>query len=1037
MASRNEAQIKVSVFNQEFNKGMKEMSSESAKLKREFQLQQEQMKHTASETEKLSATVEYLQKQQELAGRRVAETQRQYEAVKAQYGENSRAAQEMAARLDRARIEEQRFANQVIETNQSIEQQAEQVESTADRMSNFGGKMNEIGQTLSAGLTLPLTGIGTLALKTADDFDAVGDRLQTQLGLTAKKAEELEEVAANLWRNAFGENLQETTDAVATVYQQLGNLPVGELEAVAESAFMIAEAFGGDIKETTRAAGQLMQQFGVDSTKAMDLITVAFQRGGDYSDELLDSISEYSTQFANMGYTAEQMVGMFASGVESGIFSLDKLGDTVKESFLQITDGADNTRSSLSELGLDFKQIEGDLAAGGDQANAAFMAVMTAIAGVSDEADRNRLAIELMGTPLEDLGPQYQAFFATASEGMTDFEGAAQKASDSMKDNLGAELTSTLRELQEAVMPLGETLLEIIQTALPYIREFAITFANLSPTIHMVILALGGFLALIGPLLMMVGMFLQGIGSIVGPIGMLIKKVRESAAIMTFLRTALATLSGPIGIISALVIGLAIVIYKNWDTIKAKTIEIWTTTMEWLRNAWESIKSFSSETWTAIKESITNIWNSFVAFLTNTWTTIKDGMAAAWEAIKTGISVAWMAIVTTVQAILAPFVQGILDFFNNMKNGVSQIFEGLKLYFTSVWDFIKNLFLGSLLLLLDLVTGDFESMKVHATQIFQNLSQALLGIWNGLKLIFSGALEAIKGLVSTAWDHLKTNTLTIFNSVKGFLANTWQSIKTTVQTIIINLISAAISRFENLRASISEKMNAARAKVSEIWNAIKTNSTNLPETIKNTVRAKFEALKNAVQEKMNAVKTKIEEIWNKAKSFLTDIDLSQVGKDIIQGLINGIGSMIGAVREKVREVANSVKSKIEEILDINSPSRVTTVLGEFTGEGLGNGILKMKKFVQNAAEQLARWATPDLDLESAAIPKQDISYNLSSQIGEIKAIQDAFRSSLDFLNNQRENGDVYIDGRKAGKILRTHLISENERYEENIGILRG
>lgn len=1009
MARNNEAQIKVSVFNQDFNKGMKEMGAESAKLKREFQLQQEQMKLTATETEKLSATVEYLQKQQELAAQKVAETERQYEAVKNQYGETSRAAQDMLRRLQNAQIEEQRLSNEIQITNQSLEEQQEQVDTLGDRIKDFGGKMSDVGQSLSTGITLPLVGIGAAAIKAADDVDVAGDRLQTQLGLSAEQAANLEGIAKNLWLNAFGEDMQEASDTVATIYKQLGNLPSSEIESVAESAFTLSDAFGVDIKETTRAAGQLMQQFGVDSQTAMDLLTTGFQRGGDYSDEFIDSITEYSTQFSNMGFSAEQMMGMFVSGAESGIFSLDKLGDTVKESFLQITDGGKNTREALAELGLDANQIESDLAAGGDKANTAFMAVMTAIAGVGTEADRNRLAIELMGTPLEDLGPQYQDFFASASEGMTGFKGSAKEASKTLYDNFSSDLKATKRQVQESLLPIGEILLDIVKSALPKIKEIANSFVNLSPASQTVIVAIGGILGVLGPLLMFIGSVAQGIGAIVGPIGKLIGKVRQSAGIMTFLRTALSTLTGPIGLISALVIGLGFVIYKNWDTIKAKTIEIWTAVIEWIKGAWESIKTYASETWNSIKETITGIWTGFVNFLTNTWTLIKTGMSVTWEAIKLAISTAWTAIVEAVKLIIAPFVQGIIDFFNNMKDGISTIFEGLKQFFSGAWDFIKNLFMGALLLLLDLVTGDFEKMKTDASQIFQNLSDALNNIWEGLKKIFGGALDALKGFVKTAWDHIETNSTNVFNAVKSFLTNTWETIKNKVSATIENIKNAVSSKFEALKNSISEKMNAAKTKISEIWNSIKTNSTNLPETIKNVVRDKFEALKSAVQEKMNGAKSKIEEIWNKAKSFLTDIDLTQVGKDIIQGLINGIGSKLRSLRKKAEEVANSIKGKIRGVLEINSPSRVTTEYGEFTGEGLGVGILRMKKFVENAARKLAEWATPVTNSGFTSSANEGISEAAASSMIDNRPILLTIISQLDGYEVAR-NQYEYING---------------------------
>ena len=59
----------------------------------------------------------------------------------------------------------------------------------------------------------------------------------------------------------------------------------------------------------------------------MGLIAAGAQNGLDYSGELLDSISEYSVQFAKVGLDANDMFNIFQKGAESGAFNLDKVGD--------------------------------------------------------------------------------------------------------------------------------------------------------------------------------------------------------------------------------------------------------------------------------------------------------------------------------------------------------------------------------------------------------------------------------------------------------------------------------------------------------------------------------------------------------------------------------------------------------------------------------------------------------------------------------------------------------------------------------------
>ncbi|MBN8236830.1 hypothetical protein JF544_16345 [Halobacillus kuroshimensis] len=82
MAKRNETQVSFSVFNKDFNDGMKDMRDESKRLKKEFKLQSEQMKETATATEKLESRVNYLGKEHGIVQKQIDATSNQLEKAK-------------------------------------------------------------------------------------------------------------------------------------------------------------------------------------------------------------------------------------------------------------------------------------------------------------------------------------------------------------------------------------------------------------------------------------------------------------------------------------------------------------------------------------------------------------------------------------------------------------------------------------------------------------------------------------------------------------------------------------------------------------------------------------------------------------------------------------------------------------------------------------------------------------------------------------------------------------------------------------------
>jgi phage-related minor tail protein len=508
------------------------------------------------------------------------------------------------------------FQNNIRQSASSLDDFQRRSRQARNQLNNFASTAaSQMKSIATNAATLAATGfvaLGSAAAATFTEMEQSFGKLEAQTGETGEGLKGLESAVKNVFTSGFGESIDEVSNAVGKIYQTMGNLPKDEMESLTKSVFTLSQAFDADVNESTRAAQQLMQQFGVSSTDAMDMLTVAFQRGGNYSDELLSSVYEYSTQFSNMGFSAEQMMGLFVDGASSGIWSLDKLGDAAKESFLQITDGADNTKSAVEELGLDYDQITNDLQSGGDKANGAFGVVMTALAGVEDAAERNALAVELMGTPLEDLGPQFQSFFAGVGEGMTGFEGAAEKAGNALHDNFGSKMQNVWREFKVGAAEAfasagGEELLDGIASAAeefaPIVQNMVGEVVNFSSTIRD---NWGTIVKVVTPIAAAVGALYLQLGAVaaVNAAKTAIDALKASTLVSTIAQHGFnaALRANPIGaVITAitLLVGAGVLLYQNWDVVKEKAGQLW----EWLKKVWAGIEKGFSAAWNAVQRA--------------------------------------------------------------------------------------------------------------------------------------------------------------------------------------------------------------------------------------------------------------------------------------------------------------------------------------------------------------------------------------------------------------------------------------------------
>src|SRR5690625_2562265 len=176
-----------------------------------------------------------------------------------------------------------------------------------------------------------------------------------------------------------------------------------------------------------------------------------------------------------------------------------------------------------------------------------------------------------------------------------------------------------------------------------------------------------------------------------------------------------------------------------------------------------------------------------------------------------------------------------------------------------------------------------------------------------------------------------------------------------------------------------------------------------------------------IQSTKNAL-DKVKNIWNNVMDFFRNIDLLQIGKDVIQGFINGISSMFNAVKNTISKITNFVPNTIKKILGIKSPSRVLMALGRDTGEGLVLGLSGMESDVSKAADGLAAAATPELDM-SYATP-DGVHASLRSAVNgtvDVNSRHDMISQAIDNLGRKLENMRIEIDRREFGRFVNEEI----------------
>lgn len=318
-----------------------------------------------------------------------------------------------------------------------------------------------IGKALSSGFKVGVAAAGaftTTLVKIGTEYQSATGQISAATGATGAELESLQGVMENVYGNNYGDSMADVADAVATVSQQMKGLSNGELQSVTEGAFALRDVFQYDVAESVRAANALVNNFGISGDDAMNMIAAGAQSGLDFSGELLDTISEYSVQFAKVGIDADQMFQIMQAGADSGAWNLDKVGDAIKEMSIRVVDGSDTTAQGFAAIGMDADVMAQKFAAGGETAQQAFQETIQALAGMEDPVQQNIAGVNLFGTMWEDLGPEVVAQLASITDEAYAAGDELQKMQEVKYDNLGDALKGLGRQLEVELLPLANEL---------------------------------------------------------------------------------------------------------------------------------------------------------------------------------------------------------------------------------------------------------------------------------------------------------------------------------------------------------------------------------------------------------------------------------------------------------------------------------------------------------------------------------------------------------------------------------------------------
>lgn len=481
MAKKSDGVIKHKIVlegEKEYKKALTDISRAQRVTASELKANKSAYDGAGESQEALTSRLDILTKAHEQADEKVKLLTEHLKKVEAAYGESSAEADRMHIAINNAQAAASKLGNEANDLRKRLEQMADSADDAEKEMDDLGeasqdgaGELKQTGSivddlkgqltdaAMQAGkLGGAIAGIGgtiKIGLEVGQEANQAEQVLATQTGLYGDALKEMQENAQALMQSGFFSSLTQAASAMSTVYQNT-QLTGTALEEATRDAQLFDTVFGIDIPESSKTANALMKTFGISAEAAYNLMAHGVQNGANKNGDLMDVLAEYGPMFKQMGFSSEEFVGVLERGAQSGTFSVDKIGDAMKEFYLRMTDGNADAKEALKSMGLESEDVMKKVAAGGETGRAAFDLVIDTLAGIEDPVRRNQLAVSLFGTQAEDMGYNVVGMFSDIDDAAADAEGTMGKINDVKFDDLDVQINRLAGNLKNSFGPIAE-----------------------------------------------------------------------------------------------------------------------------------------------------------------------------------------------------------------------------------------------------------------------------------------------------------------------------------------------------------------------------------------------------------------------------------------------------------------------------------------------------------------------------------------------------------------------------------------------------
>ncbi|MBJ8025450.1 hypothetical protein, partial [Bacillus cereus] len=722
---------------------------------------------------------------------------------------------------------------------------------------------------------------------------------------------------------------------------------------IAKGAAVITASYGDiDFNELIQETNEIGATLGITNEEALGLVHTLLKVG--FPPEQLDIIAEYGDQMIQAGFTAKEVQGIMAAGIDTKSWNIDNLLDGVKEGRIKMAEFGAGVDKSMKEI-LDKTKISADqfekwgqaIAKGGEGGQKAMLEATKALAGVENATDRNVLGTKMFGTLWEDQGKKIIDTIVKAEGKQVDLKKGVEDlhaATAKWDETPAVKLKQAFEDLKMALEPV----LAVIANVVAAFATWVSAHPALAAAITTIVTALG---------------ILVGAGMALGPVFVTLASYATYAGLSVgaVAATFFSTTAIIIGVTAAIV-GLVVGIKHLWDNNEGFRNSI-TNVIESVRSFGEVLASLGKYLFTTAVEG--DHMNQWVGYLPESFQAAAEKIGLAVVKIRE----ACLHLFDAIKAVFSGDFSQLGEIFKMIGPSIAgAIIGGLPGVLISVSRYlpaIAEYLSANSGIILEAITNIFTNIANFVTtvlpQFLETGSQMISSLVNGLVVAAPIVLEAIVGIINTISQMIATYLpmivqtgiqiiqtlitgivqvlpsiietglqliMTLINAILSMIPQLIPIAVQIIQTIINGimsflpqLIEMGINLLVSLITGITQALPMiALAIITVVTTLIEAITANLPMIIEAGVKVLTSLIDGIIKMLPQLIDLAINLITKVADTLLTNLPkIIESGVKILMAIIDGIvkvlPQLINAALDLIVKIASTLIANLPKILE--------------------------------------------------------------------------------------------------------------------------